>query len=225
MSESKDGVWYRQADKQLGKNVVVCQLMLARVAIRVVPDRAARSEKVGFLRGMHSCPARQRQGSGALPEGRWTRRARRSAWPQCTARWAGRTGRSPHASARTTRWSGCGWPASARGHLCHPLAEEPWPARKNAAQDAPEDHGAVHRGPQAAGYDANYRTYKPLCRYAKRRWNTASRMRALRAFKEVALRSKIPRPEHPLAASPGSASPPEEDEEGAGGERQGGKGA
>ena len=117
------------------------------------------------------------------------------------------------------------WLADIRkGHLRHPLAEEPWPARKNAAQGAPEDHGAVHRGPQAAGCDANYRTYKPLCRYAKRRWNTASRTRALRAFKEVALRSKILRPEHPLAASPGSASPPGEDEEGDGGERQGGQG-
>ena len=84
-----------------------------------------------------------------MPEGRWTRIARRSAWPQCTARWAGRTGRSPHASARTARRSGCGWPTSARGHLRHPLAEEPWPARKNAAQGAPEDHGGGAQG--AAG--------------------------------------------------------------------------
>ena len=28
-----------------------------------------------------------------------------------------------------------------KGHLRHPPAEEPVPAQKNAAQDAPEDHG------------------------------------------------------------------------------------
>ena len=65
-----------------------------------------------------------------MPEGRWTRIARRSAWPQCTARWAGRTERSPHASARTARWSGCGWPTSARGISAIPWRKSPGPPGK-----------------------------------------------------------------------------------------------
>ena len=105
--------------------------------------------KSGVPEGMPSCPARPRRSSSALPEGRWTGRARGSTWPQCTARWAGRTRRSPSTSARTTRWSGYGWPRSTRGHLRHPPAEEPGPAQENVAQDAPEDHGGGAQG--AAG--------------------------------------------------------------------------
>ena len=66
--------------------LVVCQPMLTRAEIRAVLDRPAWDEKVGLLRGMPSCPARPRQRSSVLPEGRWTRRARKSTWPRKTGK-------------------------------------------------------------------------------------------------------------------------------------------
>ena len=62
---------------------------------------------------------------------------------------------------------------------------------------------AVHKGPQAVGYDASYWTFKSLYRYAKEKLGVdLTYAGAVRAFREMGLRNKIPRPEHPLAASP-----------------------
>ena len=62
---------------------------------------------------------------------------------------------------------------------------------------------AVHKGPQAVGYDASYWTFKSLYLYAKEKLGVdLTYAGAVRAFREMGLRNKIPRPEHPLAASP-----------------------
>ena len=97
-----------------------------------------------------------------------------------------------------------------KGISAIPWRKSPGPPRKMPLRTRQKIMVAVHRGPQAIGCGANYWTYKQPCRYAKEKTGHGlTYAGALRAFKEAGLRSKIPRPEHPLAASPGSASLPE----------------
>ena len=107
------------------------------------------------------------------------------------------------------------------GHLCRPSAEEPGPARKNAAQDAPEDHGG---GAQwAAGGRLQGRPLDVQVAVSARQ-EAGSRPHVRGSRKDprrMGLRNKIPRSETTCGEPRGAHRLPEEDEEGAGGERQG----
>ena len=84
-----------------------------------------------------------------------------------------------------------------------PRRKSPGPPRKMSLKTRQKIMVAVHKGPQAVGYKANYWTFKSLYQYAKEKLDVdLTYTGAVRAFREMGLRNKIPRPEHPLAASP-----------------------
>lgn len=84
-----------------------------------------------------------------------------------------------------------------------PRKKSPGRPRKMPLETRQEIAVAVHRGPQAVGYDANYWTLKLLHRYATEELGLdMSYPAAVKNFGEMGIRIKVPRPEHPLAASP-----------------------
>ena len=84
-----------------------------------------------------------------------------------------------------------------------PRRKSPGPPRKMPLRARQKIMVAVHKGPRAVGYDADHWTYKSLYWYAKERLEVdLTYAGAVRSFKEMGLRNKISRPEHPIAASP-----------------------
>ena len=82
-----------------------------------------------------------------------------------------------------------------------PRRKSPGPPRKMPLRTRQEIMVAVHKGPQAVGYNADCWTFKSLYRYAKEKLGAdITYAGAVKAFREMGLRSKIPRPEHPPAA-------------------------
>ena len=69
---------------------------------------------------------------------------------------------------------------------------------------------AAHNGPQAAGCRASCRTFKSPYRRARKPGAGLTYAGAARAFKEMGLRGKIPRPETPCGEPRGAHRPPEE---------------
>ena len=61
----------------------------------------------------------------------------------------------------------------------------------------------VHKGPQAAGLKANAWTFKLLHRHLREKYGISiAYSTAVKNFKEMGIRIKVPRPAHPMAASP-----------------------
>ena len=183
---------YRQSGKQLGKNLVACQPVSARVATMAVPDRPAQGKEVAFLGGCH--PARRDRGRAWAPCPKGDGREELAEVPAAMHLKTGRSSREIAACiGENCKGLGVADQHPQWGISAIPRRKSQGPSKKMPLRTRRKIMVAVHKGPQAARCGADYRAYKSLCRHAKKPGLDIA-YGAVRTFKETGLRNRIPRP-------------------------------